>query len=66
VRLTLWLLGTEILTISTDRADPTEADGIEITRHAGTFDIGFQSAPPASWLSDIEARLKRHPPGTRR
>ncbi|MGD9989060.1 hypothetical protein [Pseudonocardia sp.] len=64
MRLTLWLLGTEVLTISTDRADPDQPDDDHHIRHDGAFEIGFRTTP--GWLSDVEARLQRHPPGPRR
>lgn len=48
MRLTVWLLGTEVFTISTDPPPaPSEGDGAEITRHSGQFEIGFRNAP--SW-----------------
>lgn len=47
MRLTVWLLGVEVFTISTDQPpSPSEADGVEITRHAGQFEIGLGFRPP--------------------
>lgn len=49
MRLTVCLLGVEVLSISTDPPPPpSEGDGVEITRHSGQFEIGFRPAVPWS------------------
>ena len=54
MRLTIWLFGHEVITISTDQdtQPATEADGVEITRHSGSFELGFGHRQSA----DVEVR----------
>jgi hypothetical protein len=54
VRLVISLLGVEVFAVETQTGPPpppSEADGVEITRHSGLFDLGFQ---PATRWSAVE------------
>jgi hypothetical protein len=52
VRLVISLLGVEVFAVETGpEPPPSEGDGVEITRHSGLFDLGFQ---PATRWSAVE------------
>ena len=47
MRVVICLLGVEVFSLSTEpESPPTEADGVEITRHSGEFDIGLGFRAP--------------------
>lgn len=59
MRVVIRVLGTEVVALELGDPPAQPGSGSEVSRHSGSFEIGFQSGPPQSWLpGDVEARRR--------